>query len=174
MTIQDILHQIPDYAYDMKANLKSILTEEGAPGLNLKQISIIAVASAMNTPSKNLIDAVLNFAKDHLSEKEIKGAQTAHAIMSMTNVYYRFLHISDNKEYKRMPPNLAMAAEANPGIPKVDFHLASIGVSSINYCKACIDFHELAARRMGISSKGIQSTVRIAAVINAIGQLLKF
>ncbi len=174
MDLQDIHNRIPDYAYDMKANLKSVLTEEGAPGLSLKQISIIAVAAAMSTPSKSLIDAILDFAQNNLSEKEIKGAQTAHAIMSMTNVYYRFLHISDNKEYKRMPPHLAMAAETKPGIPKVDFHLASIGVSAINYCKACIDFHELAAQRMGISSTGIQSAVRIAAVINAVGQLTKF
>ncbi len=173
MTLEDILKALPDYAYDIKDNLSLVLSTNGAPGLSSKQIAIIAMASAMSTPSRDLIEAITEFARKELSEKELKGAKTAHAIMSMTNVYYRFLHVSDNREYKRMPPNLSMKAEAAPGIAKVDFHLASIGVSSINFCKACIDYHELAARRMGIEKKGIQSTVRIAAVINAVGQLLK-
>lgn len=174
MTIEDILKALPDYAYDMKDNLSLVLSTDGVPGLSSKQIAIIAMASAMSTPSRDLIEAITEFAQQELSEKELKGAKTAHAIMSMTNIYYRFLHVSDNREYKRMPPNLSMKAEANPGISKVNFHLASIGVSSINFCKACIDYHELAARRMGMDKMGIQSTVRIAAVINAVGQLLKY
>lgn len=173
MTIEDIKSALPAYAYDMKNNLGNILNEEGCPGLSQKQIALVAVAAALSTPSQKLITATLNFVKPLLSEKELDGAKTAHAIMSMTNIYYRFLHVSDNKEYKRMPPKLEMKAEATPGISKMDFHLASIGVSSINFCKACIDYHELAARRMGVSAEGIQSVVRIAAVMNAVAQVLK-
>lgn len=174
MTIEDIKNDLPDYAYDIKNNLSNIFSEEGCSGLSQKQMAIVTVAAAMSTPSQKLITAALNFAKPLLSKKELDGAKTAHVIMSMTNVYYRFLHVVDNKEYKRMPPKLEMKAEASPGISKIDFHLASIGVSSINFCKACIDYHELAARRMGVNAEGIQSVVRIAAVINATGQLLKF
>lgn len=174
MTIEDIKNDLPAYAYDLKNNLDNIFMEGGCPGLSPKQIAVVAVATALSTPAPKLIAVALNFAKPLLSEKELDGAKTAHAIMSMTNVYYRFLHVCDNKEYKRMPPKLEMKAETTPGISKIDFHLASIGVSSINFCKACIDYHELAARRMGINAEGIQSVVRIAAVMNAVGQILKF
>lgn len=174
MDIQTLRDLLPDYAYDMRDNLAQVLSENGAPGLSEKQIALTAMASAMSTPSTKLIEGIENFAQATLSDKEIKGAKTAHAIMSMTNVYYRFLHVVDNREYKRMPPGLQMKAEAKPGISKKDFHLGALAVSAINNCKTCIDFHELHARRMGMAPKGIQSTVRIAAVINAVGELLKF
>ena len=174
MTVDEIKELLPEYAYDMKTNFPNVLTTEGAPGLSEKEIAAVAMASVMTTASKELTKAIEGFAKKHLSETEIKGAKTAHAIMSMTNVYYRFLHVADNQEYKRMPSRLQRTAENKSGIDKKAFELAALGVSAINNCKACIDFHELSLRRMGVNAEGIQSAVRIAAVINAVGELLKF
>lgn len=174
MTLKEIQDKLPDYAYDMNQNLNQVLTVEGAPGLTEKEIAAIAVAAAMATSSKELLVAIEGFGSTTLSEKEIEGAKIAHATMSMTNVYYRFLHICDNNEYKRMQPHLQMKAKSNPGISQKAFELAALGVSAINNCKACIDFHELALRRLGVSAKGIQSCIRIAAVINAVGEILKF
>lgn len=174
LTLEGIIEQIPGYAYDMKENLKQVLTPEGAPGLTEHEIAAIAIASALASESRELAITIEDFAGGFLSPKELEGAKTAHAIMSMTNVYYRFLHISQNPEYKFMPPKLAMKAEANPGIDKRSFELASVAVSAINFCKACVDYHELNLRRMGVSAVGIQSCVRIASVIKAVGQLLKF
>lgn len=174
MILDKIKELIPEYAYDIKHNFSKVLTSEGAPGLTEKEIAAVAIATAMSAASKELRDSIEEFAKEHLSERELKGAKTAHAIMSMTNVYYRFLHVADNGEYKRMPSKLRRSAENKSGIDKKAFELAALGVSAMNNCKACIDFHELSLRRMGVSSEGIQSTVRIAAVINAVGELLKF
>lgn len=173
MMIDKIIELLPEYAYDIKHNFSKVLTIQGAPGLTEKEIAAVAIATAMSTSSKELREAMDEFAEQHLSETELKGAKTAHAIMSMTNVYYRFLHVADNQNYKRMPSKLRRTSENKSGIDKKAFELAALGVSAINNCKACIDFHELSLRRMGVSAEGIQSTVRIAAVINAVGELLK-
>ncbi len=174
MELSDFLQLLPDYAYDMKANLQNLLSENGALGLSPKEVAAVAVATSMNTNSVNLIATIENWSSVYLNSKELDGAKTAHAIMSMTNVYYRFLHVVDNVEYKRMPPNLAMHAEANPGIDKRSFELAALAVSAMNNCKACVDFHELSLRRLGVSATGIQSAVRLAAVMQAVGELTKF
>ncbi|MDN6280224.1 MAG: carboxymuconolactone decarboxylase family protein [Psychroflexus sp.] len=151
-----------------------MLHTEGAPGLTEKEIAAVALAAAMASHSDKLFEAIEELAKKNLSEAELKGAKTAHAIMSMTNVYYRFLHVADNQEYKRMPSKLRRTAENKSGLDQSTFELAALGVSAINNCKACIDFHELSLRRMEVSAEGIQSAVRIAAVMNAVGELLKF
>lgn len=173
MGIIQLTEMLPEYAFDMKHNLLQVMNPETAPGLSEKEIAAVAMATAMSTSQKDLIRVIEGFANEHLSEKEIAGAKIAHATMSMTNVYYRFLHVVDNREYKRMPPSLQMKGERNPGIDKKSFELAALAVSAINDCKACVDFHELSLRRLGVSAKGIQSSVRIGAVINAVGQILK-
>ena len=47
MNIEQIRDALPDYARDLKLNLGSVLTTNGAPGLNEKQIWAIALASAI-------------------------------------------------------------------------------------------------------------------------------
>lgn len=59
-------------------------------GLTEKEIGAVAIATAMSSASKKLEETIEEFAEKYLSEMELKGAKIAYAIMSMTNVYYRF------------------------------------------------------------------------------------
>jgi len=164
--IEAFKNVMPEYAKDIKLNLSAILTEEGAPDLTQKQIYFIALAAAFAVKNKNLIDALL--AEHHqLSAEEITAAKSAAVIMAMNNVYYRFVHLVSDKNYAAMPAKLRMSVIGNPGIDKVDFELASLAVSAINACGMCIDAHANELMKKGISKTGIQSCVRIAAVINA-------
>ena len=43
MTLDAIRDQLPDYARDLKLNLGSVLTPQGAPGLSESQIASIAL-----------------------------------------------------------------------------------------------------------------------------------
>jgi alkyl hydroperoxide reductase subunit D len=61
----------------------------------------------------------------------------------------------------------------NPGVPKVDFELYSLAVSAINGCGACVSAHEKIVRAAGISAEGVQSTVRIAAVMHGLAVALE-
>jgi alkyl hydroperoxide reductase subunit D len=107
-----------------------------------------------------------------LDAKELAAAKAAAAVMGMNNVYYRFLHLVENAEYGKLPAKLRMNAIASHGIARADFELWSLAVSAINGCGMCIEAHERAVRKDGITAEQVQAAVRIAAVVNAAAAVL--
>lgn len=170
MSIQDLRSQLGEYAKDTKLNLGSVLSEEGAPDLKINQIHGIALASAYATKNVNVVHAVQKDAAGILSDAEIHAAKAAATIMAMNNIYYRFNHLVGDKEYSKMPAKLRMNVIGNPGIDKADFEMMSLAVSAINGCGMCMDAHVHEVTKAGISKQGVQSCIRIAAVINAAAQ----
>ena len=140
MNLENLLETIPEYAKDLKLNGKTVILSNLI--LNKKQVAIISIASAIATKNQKLIDAVIGQFQNELNEKELNAAKSAGVIMSMNNIYYRFVHLAENKEYGKMPAGLRMNVIASHGIEKIDFELASIAVSAINGCGLCIDSHE--------------------------------
>ena len=90
----------------------------------------------------------------------------------MNNIYYRFVHMAGDADYKTMPARLRMSVIAQPGVDKSDFELWSLAVSAINGCGMCIEAHERAVRKEGITAEQVQAAVRIAAVVNAAAAVL--
>jgi alkyl hydroperoxide reductase subunit D len=173
MSLDRIKAGLPDYAKDLRLNLESVLSEGGAPGLSRKQIAIVALAAAVASRHAPLTEAIADFASRHADEKELDGARTAAALMGMTNIYYRFLHLVENDEYGTLRAGLRMNAMANPGGDKIDFDLASVAVSAINGCGSCVASHERTLRKHGVSAQAVQSAARIAAVIHAVAVVLE-
>ena len=167
MSLTTLKAGIPDYAKDIRLNLDSVLAETGAAGLTNKQISLIALSSAIASRHAPLVAAIEEFGAQHASAQELNGARTAAAIMAMNNIYYRFTHLVSDTEYSTMRASLRMNAMANPGCGKIDFELCSLAVSAINGCGMCMDSHEKNLRKHDVSAQAIQSTVRIASVIHA-------
>ncbi|MDF2939640.1 MAG: ahpD [Gammaproteobacteria bacterium] len=165
MNIQTLKEQLPVCAKDIKLNLSSVLSEEGAADLNLVQIYSIALACAYAVKSRALAEAIL--AESSLSEAYIEASKAAASIMSMNNIYYRFVHLASDKSFATMPAKLRMNVIASPGIDKVDFELSCLAVSAINGCGMCIDAHAKTLEQSAVSKLAVQSAVRIAAVINA-------
>ena len=168
MNLNDLKARLPDYAKDLRLNLDSVLSESGAPGLNPKQIAIIAIASAIASRHAPLTSAVSEHFADTLSEAEANAARGAAAIMGMNNIYYRFNHLIGDEEYSKLRASLRMNVMANPGCEKVDFELASLAVSAINGCGMCLESHEKTLRKHAVPVLTIQSAARIAAVIHAV------
>jgi lipoyl-dependent peroxiredoxin subunit D len=173
MNLAELKNRMPEYAKDLRLNLESVLSEGGAPGLSQKQIAVIALASAVAARNQNLTRTLTAFAAQHLSTTELDGARAAAAIMAMNNIYYRFTHLVGDAEYGTLRANLRMSVMAKPGIEKNDFELASLAVSAINGCGACMSSHEKVIRGHGIAIQAVQSTVRIAAVIHAVAVTLE-
>ena len=67
--------------------------------------------------------------------------------MAMNNIYYRATHLIHNDEYGQLRAGLRMNVMGNPGIDKMTFELASLAVSAINGCGACLDSHERTLRQ---------------------------
>ena len=169
MNIEAIRDALPDYARDLRLNLGSVLTTQGAPGLTARQIWGTALASRNAT----LITAIEDAARAELDAAQIDGAKTAAAIMAMNNIYYRFLHLAGDADYQTMPARLRMNVIGNPGIDKLDFELYSLAVSAINGCGLCIEAHENQLRKHEVSREAIQSAIRIAAVVHAVAVTLE-
>lgn len=174
MSLETIRDQLPDYARDLKLNLGSVLTAQGAPGVSEKQIAAIALSTAIAARNPQLTQAIEAWATPQLDAAHINAARAAAAIMGMNNVYYRFLHLVEDGEYQTLPARLRMNIIGNPGIDKLDFELLSLAVSAVNGCGLCITSHERKLRDGGVSRETIQSAVRIASVIHAVAGVVEY
>lgn len=170
MSINVFSENLKDYARDIKLNLSSVLTEEGAPGLTSSQIWGVALACAYHTKNNAVIDAILADGQKTLSPEAVEAAKSAATIMAMNNVYYRFIHLSDDPEFGKMPARLRMNVIGKPGVEKTDFELMCLAVSAIEGCGMCINSHVHVLNKAGVTREGSQSAVRIGAVINAAAQ----
>lgn len=173
MSLQNLISSIPDFARDIRLNLESVLSPEGAPGLSKEQMQGTALACAYATGNEKIITAVHSEFSPQMAPELIEAAKSAAAIMAMNNVYYRFIHLAEDAEIKKLPARLRMNVIGKPGIPKVDFELMSLAVSAMAGCGMCIQSHIHEVRKAGLSNEGIQSAARIASVLNAARQSIQ-
>ncbi|MCT4656602.1 MAG: carboxymuconolactone decarboxylase family protein [Cohaesibacter sp.] len=164
MSIDSLKAQMPDFAKDVKLNLSNISGEEG---LSDQQKYGLMVACAITTRNPVIKDAFLAEAADKLSPEALHAAKGAATMMGMNNIYYRFVHLSSNKDYGSMPAKLRMNLIGRPGVEKVDFELWSLAVSAMNGCGMCIDSHEGILRQNGLTTEQIQTAIRFAAIIQS-------
>jgi lipoyl-dependent peroxiredoxin subunit D len=173
MTLENIRDALPGYARDLQLNLGSVLSTAGAPGLSERQIWAVALASASASRNGAFTRDLQALAAKHLDAAHISAAHAAAAIMTMNNVYYRFLHLVEDEEYGKLPARLRMNVIGAPGIAKADFELLALAVSAINGCGTCIASHERQLRQHGLAREAIHSAVRIAATVHAVARVLE-
>ena len=161
---------LPDYAKDIKLNMGSLASDAS---LNEQQRwgAFLACAHATGVPA--LIRAIEAETESKLAPEAKTAAKAAAAIMGMTNVYYRSVHLLKNEEYKTLRAGLRMNIIANPGVDKGDFELWSLAVSAVNGCGMCLDSHEEELRKRGFTATQIQTALRIAAVVNAAAAVVR-
>ncbi len=173
MSIETLKDLVKDYGRDIRINLDSVLSAEGAPGLSDTQIFGTFLATAYATKSEKLKELAEEVVSGKLGVEEIEGIKAAVAIMGMNNIYYRYLHLLEGQDdLKKLPAKLRMTVIGKPGIEKVNFELYSLAVSAITGCGMCINAHVHEVKKGGIEDLGIQSAIRIASVTNATAQAL--
>jgi len=171
MKLTDFLETLPEFAVDIKLNAKSLLTSSN---LTENQKKMIFLGCAFASKNKHLAEITEKEVVDTLSETEVKACKIAGALMSMNNVYYRFTHLVENKDYSKMPAGLRMngLTEAKHGIAKSDFELIAMAISAMNGCGMCMDSHERILINHDIKAGQIQDAVKIASVVNALSVLI--
>jgi len=169
--LEELKLALPEYAKDIRINIETLLSKENQL-LNMKQIMGLSLAVSYVARNANLINIFENEAKNILSEIELKAVKTATTIMAMNNIYYRFGHITQDKEYLQMPAGLRMKGLADHGIEKNDFEIFALAVSIANGCSGCIDAHAMQLIKHGFNKSQVQMVAKISAVILAAGQVL--
>ncbi|MGQ0553026.1 MAG: carboxymuconolactone decarboxylase family protein [Planctomycetota bacterium] len=153
-----------DSARDLRLNLRVIRAPQH---LTPQQAWGAALASAIAVRSEPLAAAVAEEAGAHLSAEVAQAVRTGAALMTMNNVYYRFVHLMESSEYSQLPAGLRMQGLASTAAPKLDLELWAIATSVVNGCGMCIQAHEKQLRQLGASPAMVQEIVRIAAVVVA-------
>ena len=166
--------RIPDYAKDLRLNISTVLTPQGAPGLSEPQLWMTALASAIAARNAELVRDIEAVAAQTLEPVQLEAARAAAAIMGMNNIYYRFLHLVEDDEYAKLPAKLRMNVLGSHGIDKADFELISLAVSAVNGCGKCVASHERKLREHQVGRESVQSAVRIASVIHAVAGVLDY
>lgn len=170
MFLEALRETIPDYARDIRINLSQIANDTLLSDQQ-KWGAILAAAHA--TGFAPLIRAVSEDAESRLSPAAINAAKSAAALMAMTNVYFRALHLMKNQGYAALRTGLRMNILADPGVDKGDFEFWSFVVSTLNGCGACLDAHEEELRRRDWPATHVQTGLRIAAVMSATAAVLR-
>ncbi|MCV7191358.1 carboxymuconolactone decarboxylase family protein [Mycolicibacterium brumae] len=168
MSVDAIKEALPEFAKDLKLNLGSIVR---STELNEQQLWGALVATAAATGNSRLIKEINEDALDILSEQAYNAALGAASIMAMNNVFYRTRGQLDGK-YDDQRVGLRMNIIANPGVPKEDFELWSMAVSSINGCHFCVGSHEAVVREAGLSKTAVFEAIRLASIIAGVAQAL--
>ena len=165
MSLKQFADTLPDYAKDIRLNLGSILSDQLLG--NDRKLGLL-LACAHGSGYRPLVAAAEAEVEDQLSDVQANAARGAAAVMAMNNVYYRFVHLTSNPEYGKLPARLRMNFIGQHGIAKDDFELFSMAVSAMNGCGMCIYSHERILLEHGVKPETIQAAVRIAAVMKAV------
>ncbi len=161
----NIKQSIPEIAKDIRLNLGKVLDLSQNDGLTEGQILGSALAVAYSLADKELVRALEEVITD---ETLVKAAQLAASLMAMTNIYYRFTHLTENPEVEHVPAGLRMQGMMNPGVDRMTFETLSLAVSALNGCGTCISSHTRQLQEQGFSATAIARIGRISAVIHAV------
>lgn len=93
--------------------------------------------------------------------------------MGMNNVWYPFTEMAADPELKTVRPELRMNAyQTHGGVERRCFELYALAASIVGKCQFCVQAHAKLLRESGYSSQQLRDVGRIAAVVNAVAQVL--
>ncbi len=169
--VSALLEKLTPEASDLATNAKRVL---GGESLSPDQTWGCALASALFIRHPDLSAAVLEDARSAgLSDDGIKDAKGAAALMGMNTVYFRFRHLMKADAYNKMPFNLSMKRMQQVATSKEDFELFSIGPAALAGCELCLQAHEAAVKKGGMTEENVHDAVRIASVLHGLAVALE-
>ena len=162
--LQALRESLPDEARDIRLNLDAVM--ESAT-LTPRQRWMVAAACALATGNAELARQVQASGLAEAGRDAMEDARAAAILMAMNNTYYRFRHVVGKPEYEALPARLRMTRMGKPLTSRLDFELASLAVSAINGCEACVRSHEGVVIEAGLAAGAVHDADLIASTIRA-------
>ncbi|WP_028388090.1 carboxymuconolactone decarboxylase family protein [Legionella fairfieldensis] len=163
--LDTIKQQLPAFAKDARLNVTKVLDLGQTDGLTEQQVVGAALAVAYHLGNNQLATNLRALDSD---EPLNEAARLAASLMAMTNIYYRFVHLSEQPELSQIPAGLRMQGMMNSGVDQVTFEVLSLAVSILNGCGACISAHTRQLQEHGFTAQSLARIGRISAVIHAV------
>lgn len=170
--LETLRQSLPEFAKDIRLNLGSFLGQGGLPELTPAQKWGCAVAAAIACRNPALLGAVEAEAKAAIEPAIAEAARTAAALMAMTNVYYRAVHMAGDAELGKLPAGLRMNGLTKHGIAQADFELFGLAASVVKGCEGCTRAHVDGAKKHGATVQVVQAVLKLAAVLHATATVL--
>tara|TARA_A100001037_G_scaffold300186_1_gene327214 strand:- start:236 stop:772 length:537 start_codon:yes stop_codon:yes gene_type:complete len=169
--IEVLKSTLPDYAKDLRLNLGVLTTS------SLDDVAAwgSAYTAALVSGNPDVTAAVLEDAQGSLSDEQLEGCQSAAAIMSMNNVWYKFNDVLTDPEIKGQPAKLRMNIMlSHAGIGLLLFETFSLAASVVNTCGTCVNAHAAQIKKNGGDAQYVVDVGRIASVVKAVADTLGF
>ena len=167
--LETIRAEIPEVTKDLRLNLSMVL-DSGT--LATPERWGVAIAVALASRSRRLAEALVASRPEEVTTKTVEDAVAAAALMSMTNLFYRFHHLVGKPSYAQKSTRLRMRRIAPPATTSAAFELFSLAVSAVNACEICVRSHEATLLEHGTTEDQIHDAVRIASVVHGVAVAL--
>ena len=168
MQLEALKDRIPDYAKDLRLNLDAVLSRSSLTPLHAAGAALAAAFAAESPP---LVEALRDASL--IDAAQARAALTAAALMGMNNLWYPFVEMADDPELKTLRPELRMNAYANHGgVDRTSFELYALAASIVGKCEFCVRSHYKLLRESGFTTQQLRDVGRLAAVIQAVAQVL--
>lgn len=166
--IQQLKEAIPDYAKDTKLNIDAVLVRSTLDADVAQGCALAAAFASGNTKLWTWIHSSME------NQTEAHAAVTAGVTMSTNNVWYPYVEMAGDPELKGLPAGLRMNAYATSGGTTKDrFEAYALAASIVGKCHFCVKSHYDLLKKHGWTVKQLQDIGRIAAVINAVSQVVQ-
>lgn len=165
--IDQLKDAIPDYAKDTRLNIDAVLKRSTLDPVEAECVALAATFATCNTKLWTWIQSQIS------DTTESTAAITAASLMSMNNVWYPFVEMTEDPALKGLPAQLRMNAIASHGgTSKVRFEAYSLAASIVGKCHFCVRAHYDTLKKEGYTVEQLRDIGRIAAVMTAASRVM--
>ena len=140
MSIQSILNQLPQYAYDIDKSIREIFFQD-LQTLEKYQIFGIVLTAGYALKHECLLNYIRPEAKRYLDNNEANACKIAVSTISMTSMYHNFTKGVDDEIIKNMSSNLSLSNLASNNIDEKDFSMYCLVAYIVYGCNYCMNAH---------------------------------
>ena len=166
--IDQLKEAIPDYAKDIRLNLDAVLKRSTLDNEEATLCALAAVFSTGNGKLLSWMQTAIGF-----DSTVYEPAFVAASLMTMNNVWYPYVEMTEDPALKGLPAQLRMNAIASHGgTTKARFEAYSLAASIVCRCHFCVKAHYDTLKKEGYTIEQLRDIGRIAAVMNSVARVL--
>jgi alkyl hydroperoxide reductase subunit D len=165
--VDQLKEAIPDYAKDTRLNIDAVIKRSTLDPVEAECVALAATFATGNTKLWTWIQSQIG------DTKESTAAITAASLMSMNNIWYPFVEMTEDLALKGLPAQLRMNAIASHGgTTKARFESYSLAASIVGKCHFCVKAHYDTLKKEGYTVEKLRDIGRIAAVMTAASRVM--
>ncbi len=174
MSIAAIVRKLPEFASNVKIEMRSLFLNNGVGLLSEKRLYGVALAVGYSLKHEQLLNSIRAEAKMYLEEEDAMACKVASVSMAGKNAFYLFAsEVLCDVEALSRPFMRDNVDNMTSGVSKDDFNMYCLAVSVLSGCKYCMKFYTDKLRTAGLQDDVILEILRVASVLRAAAHALE-